>query len=108
MKYKGARHGDVDLIPLRALPENLKKVEYKKDFVLAEGEVTGHKHKLLCEPETVSVYQDEQGRYFLDIKQPTKITHEEHGTRTLTPGFYVREIEEEYDVFEEELKNVID
>jgi len=105
---KGARHGDVDLIPLNSLPENLKKVEFKKDFVLAEGETTGHKHKLLCEPDMVDVYLDENGRYVLNVKQPTEITHEEHGVRTINPGFYIQDIEEEYDVFEEELNKVQD
>jgi len=69
------------------LPENIKKISFNGKLTIAEGETTGHKHILLAEPNTIDVYQDEQGRYVLDIKKSAKITHEEHGTKLYCLGY---------------------
>ena len=105
---KGARHGDIDFIPLAELPKNIKKVDFTGKLTIAEGETTGHKHVLLAEPDTIDIYQDEQGRYVMNVKIEATITHEEHGTKTFAPGLYIQEIEDEFDPFAEELKKVVD
>jgi hypothetical protein len=105
---KGARHGDIDFIPLKSLPSKIKKIDFKGKLIIAEGETTGHKHVLLAEPDTIEIYQDEQGRYVLNIKKEAKITHEEHGTKTFSPGLYIQDNEIEFDPFQELIRKVID
>src|SRR3990167_7670353 len=77
-----------------------KKVDTReiRQQVLAEGEVTGHRHLLVAEPETkVRIANDGNG-FYLDISGGTAtVKHEEHAPITLTPGSYDVVIQIEYD-----------
>ena len=66
-----ARHGDVYIYATEAIPATAKKI---KSCILAEGEVTGHAHRLTGE---VDVFEDTDGTLYL---APTDavVTHEEH------------------------------
>jgi hypothetical protein len=107
---KPYRHGDLIFKPLDEKPKGLKKLEVKnKEFVLALGEVTGHRHVMREQKEgDMKMYQDKEGRYILEIIKPTQLSHEEHKTLTFTPGFYIMENEREFDYFAEETKKVLD
>lgn len=98
------RHGDVSLHTIATLPAKLNKIGSNK-FSLKEGEQTGHYHLL---EGAFDIYEDEQGRRYLDIKKQSKLSHQEHNTITIEKGFYLQEQENEYDPFEEEINNVQD
>jgi hypothetical protein len=105
------RHGDILIKQIEILPNNLKKVQETKSFVIAEGETTGHKHLLQVLDRTATdfcVYQNEQGNYILDMKSDGKLTHEEHKEITIKKGIYFVGHEQEFSPFDEEIKRVRD
>lgn len=100
------RQGDVIISLIDALPKNLKVIECRDKFVLAEGEATGHKHLLIG--EKMRILQDENGGFYLDLKDKAQLTHEEHKTITILPGIYKVGREQEYDYFLQEIRQVND
>lgn len=97
------QHGDVTLtpaiIPAQATLSNRR--------TLAEGEVTGHAHRLL-ENADCEVYEFE-GTLFLRVgSRGADLTHEEHGVGTIAPGDYQVGRVLEYDHFTEEARAVRD
>lgn len=104
------RHGDLMFKQPSELPKNIKQLELENNqFVLALGEVTGHKHVMTAETEDdMRIYQDAQGHYILEVVKPTKLSHEEHHTLTFVPGIYIMENEREHDYFTQEARQVID
>lgn len=107
---KAIIHGDVDLIPVNEIPKGLKKVATKiGNYVVRHGE-SGHKHVLTIEKtNAVDIYLDEKtGMHYFKVNEPTKISHEEHRTITITPGIYREDNETEYNPFEKILRQVKD
>lgn len=102
-------HGDVDLIQIDSLPENLQKVEHTKKYVVRHGE-SGHKHMIVADRlDDLEVYiNPETTLHFLDVKKTVTITHEEHRTLVIEPGFYEEKKETEYNPFEKQLQEVLD
>lgn len=97
------RHGDVDIIQISELPKNLTKLNTD---VLAEGETTGHSHKL---DGRFTIYQEPQTELkFMFVEAPTKIKHEEHTTIEIAPGIYKILIEREFSPFDSDIKKVSD
>ena len=82
---------------------NGKKLNH---LILAEGEVTGHKHVIM---EGDAELFELEGTLFLRVVSETAtLTHEEHKPVILPSGDYEIGIVREYDHFSEEAKNVID
>ena len=103
------RHGDLIFKELTELPSDLTEMNVDKSFVLALGEVTGHKHVMVAEKKgDMKVYKDRQGRYILSISEPTKLSHEEHKTLTFKPGLYIMDNEREHDYFTHQSRQVLD
>ena len=104
------RHGDLIFTKLSELPKNLKKIDVKDNFALAYGEHTGHSHRLMVAEKLkdINVFQDEQGRYVMEVIKPVDLVHEEHKTITITPGIYIQEHEHEFDYFTKSIQKVID
>lgn len=102
------QHGDVLLLKLTRLPENLVRRKPRVDgkIVLADGEVTGHAHVMDC--ETAVLMEDKDGTLYLDVKDNTVLTHEEHGPQTVEPGMYEIGRVVEVDPFEDEVRVVAD
>lgn len=73
---KMIRQGDVLLRPVK-LPPHLTEVA-RGHLVLAEGEVTGHAHRILDAPDAV-LLTDAENRRFLRLVGAATLTHEEHG-----------------------------
>lgn len=97
------QHGDV-LIIAATIPAQANKTTQR---VLAEGEVTGHAHRLTAESD-VEVYEHE-GTLFLRVgPRGAGITHEEHGRGEIAPGDYRVGRVQEYDHFAEEARAVRD
>ena len=103
------RHGDLGIIKLSKLPKNLKEKKSKDNkFILALGEVTGHKHVLTpIKESTVKFYEDEKGNHVLEINGTALLTHEEHATIKLDTGIWYQTVQVEYDPLEN-YKKVID
>ena len=83
----------------------MKDEKKKKKLTLAEGEATGHAHRLTDE---VEVFEEREDRKVWKNDEETTLTHEEHGPITVPPGKWASGIIREYDYEEEALKNVID
>ena len=118
---KHYRHGDILLIKIDKLPENIK-FKTKKDKVILKGEVTGHAHRLkgnakilevaerivntgfhlpngleiTAGPFTVSPVDKQIIGYAL-VGAPAELIHEEHNTITLPVGTYKIRRQREHD-----------
>ena len=97
------QQGDVLIEAITVVPDGGEKLSNR--IVLAEGEATGHAHVMTGKGlKGVAV----GGDIYLTVKQPSEVTHEEHGTILVQPGTYrVRKVRE-YDHFEEEARDVAD
>jgi hypothetical protein len=78
------RHGDILVSPVEAIPSDAKR---RPHLVLAEGELTGHSHRI-AEPDAAVLY--ERGReVFLEVIQDrATLVHQEHGPIELGRGAY--------------------
>ncbi len=85
------------------IPEHAKASRYEGDcqYVLAEGEATGHFHKVDFDQSGpgCQVHQLRLGSraFFRVIDASAAIVHEEHDTIMLPPGLYERKIVQEVD-----------
>ena len=86
---KNKRHGDVILVPVKEIPAGAQKKEKK---VLAEGEVTGHAHRI----DVGELFETKNGELYLKASEMTKVSHEEHITKTVDPGIYRVIIKRQY------------
>lgn len=86
MKY---RHGDV-------LISKVEKVHGKKldHLVLAEGEVTGHAHRITA--GEAELYEEKGVLYLRVNSEEASLTHEEHKEILLPKGDYEIKIQREY------------
>lgn len=119
---KVIRHGDVDLVSVSKIPKEAKLVTSSKDFhkdgfVLAYGEVTGHRHLLKTGKQQiestdpairemfvegkVKVYETEKGVRYVQVLAPTPLVHEDHRTLVIPEGIYEQKQEVEEDPFSE-------
>lgn len=97
------RQGDV-LIRHGKLPE---EVELSKSLVLAEGEVTGHAHRIV--QGNAQLFKTLAGVMFLRVlSEHAKLFHEEHEDIDLPIGDYEIKIQREWDWFSEEVRRVAD
>ena len=98
------RQGDLKIQKITGkMPKGLIKTDNK---VLLEGEVTGHKHKLIG---SVQVYELDNEKYFkVSNKQTAQLVHEEHNTLDLDSGFYKATRQREYSYIENGIRNVLD
>ena len=78
------RHGDVLIQKVRKIPAAAKKM---KSLVLAEGEVTGHSHRITDAPNA-TMHRLHEIRYLTITDIPSTVTHEEHGPIELPKGIY--------------------
>jgi len=100
------QQGDVLLMGINELPKELKK---QGNGLLAEGEATGHAHKVNpVDLSGVDVFCDDKGNVFVDARKEFSVVHEEHKTITLPAGKYETRIVKEYDHFAEEARKVRD
>lgn len=96
------RQGDVFLIAVPALP---KSGRVERRAVLAEGEITGHAHRLE-DPASGQVFSVEDEMYLEVLADSATIVHEEHGPVTVPRGGYAIRIQREYSP--QEIRRVVD
>lgn len=77
----------------------------KADRVVAEGEATGHAHRVL--PGTATLYQA-GGDLYLDAPDGAEVGHEEHRRIGLPPGQYACRRVLEFDHVADEARGVMD
>lgn len=90
MTRKSYRHGDVVIKPTKDRIQG----EKQKHLVLAEGEATGHSHRVVEGKAELFKYNEKT--YLRVLSKIAKIDHEEHGLRTLAKGDYEIDIQQEW------------
>lgn len=81
------QQGDVIGRRVNGVPTGAREVEPVGGWhVIAEGEATGHAHRVKAEPG-VGVFELD-GKLYLSVDTPVEQTHEEHGTVTWEKGVY--------------------
>ncbi len=90
------RHGDVFIERVDALPADAVKRARgeREDVILAEGEVTGHAHRV--KTRTVALWDADGQRYLTVEAGGASVTHEEHKQLDLPEGCYRILIQREY------------
>ena len=78
------RHGDVLIEEVKAIPATREKLSHT---ILANGEVTGHCHRIK-ENDEADLYTTNQGLYLHVRGESVSVIHEEHTPITLTTGYY--------------------
>ena len=96
------RQGDVFIIAAASLP-SAGRVERRP--VLAEGEITGHAHRLE-DPASGRVFSVGAELYLEVLAETATVVHEEHGPITLPRGGYAVRIQREY--FPKDIRRVVD
>ena len=94
------RHGDVVLEKVESMKGEIKKA---KTAILAEGEVTGHFHKLSGN----LLISEFEGDKFVECKHEALLTHQEHNTLTIPKGVYKIKLQREVDLLGE-VRQVMD
>lgn len=105
------QQGDVLIERINEIPKEAEQVlPTTRGFILAEGEVTGHAHRILVKDrkdDSVSVYKRDNALYIRNTK-PKVLEHEEHKAITIPPGFWKTIKVREYDHFAEEIREIKD
>jgi hypothetical protein len=95
------RQGDVFIVPVAQLPAGLTGTRP----VLAEGEVTGHAHRV-ADPATAQVFTGKGGLFLEVTAACATVIHDEHAPVTLPRGSYEIRIQREY--HPKEIRRVVD
>ena len=97
------KHGDVTIQPSTIPVDAIRSTRR----VLAEGEATGHAHRLVEEAD-VEAYERDGVLYLRVGPGGAGVTHEEHGLGVIPEGDYRVGRVQEYDHFLEESRAVRD
>lgn len=96
------RHGDVFLEAIGTIPARAQRLPH---CVLAEGEATGHRHRIL-EEHKAELFELGDERFLRVISATAALVHPEHATITLPEGTYRVWFQREYSP--KEIRRVID
>ena len=103
-----AQQGDVILTRINKLPNGSRKIikkNNKGEMVLAEGETTGHYHGIA---ENKSELFTINNVMYMDLKENSILTHQEHKHIELEAGVWQIGIVKEYDYFSKMVRKVVD
>jgi hypothetical protein len=78
------RQGDIFMATVSDIPERAEKLAHG---VLAEGEITGHAHRI-ADPRQAELYQHSGRLYLRVIGERAAIVHDEHHEIVLPHGLY--------------------
>lgn len=109
--------GDVDIFRIDSIPKTATPL--KNDKTVMYGEATGHHHSF--KSGQVVVYQPAQGdsvttargetamvQKYIEVKEDAVLAHQEHTEQVIPKGNYLILQEREYNVLDNEIKNVMD
>lgn len=103
------QQGDVWIEKIESIPTDAVLRTNEKRLTLAEGEQTGHHHRLVVEmPDMVDVYENSKGEQFFDVKEDCTLVHEEHLPHIIEKGMYKFGQINEYDYTQEETRRAAD
>ena len=85
------RQGDVLLLPVADCPEG----HLLQHLTLAEGEVTGHRHRI--SQGQAELYERDGVLYLKVLSNQAQLTHEEHQAVTIPQGNWQVRIQREYE-----------
>lgn len=85
------RQGDLLIVKINDLPQGLEI----KDNILAYEEATGHKHQLVGQ---VQLFRDKIDNQYFEVKEISRLVHEEHADVELISGFFKVIRQREYDM----------
>lgn len=109
-------HGDVLIKPIDSLPNGVKVIEKRlakgshitrPDWILAEGEHTGHAHRVVCDDKAAEMYERD-GVLYLKVNEAVEVSHEEHHTKPIRPGLYEIGYQREFDYLTQMERQVMD
>lgn len=102
MKKQFRAQGDVGIVSGIETNANFSPLP-KDGLVIAWGEVTGHKHTIVAEPESIVEFgKDENGVYLINVKKgQAKLTHNKHDVQVLERSIHAFSMQFEYDEVEE-------
>jgi hypothetical protein len=83
------RHGDVQLIAVKEIPQDVKLLKRKE---LAYGEVTGHAHRI----DVGELFETKNGELYLKVDKVSHVSHEEHKNSVIPAGNYRINIKRQY------------
>ena len=86
------RHGDVLIIPA-TIPDKAEKASGDK-IILAEAEVTGHKHQI---EKGAVMFKFNEKTYLRVTEGLATLKHEEHKALTIPAGDYEIKIQQDYE-----------
>ncbi|KAF3890554.1 MULTISPECIES: hypothetical protein [Nostocales] len=86
------RQGDVLLIPTKQQQSTGKKLPH---LTLAEGEVTGHKHRIT--DGSAQLYEEDGTLYLQVLSETALLSHEEHKEIAIPRGVWMVRIQREYE-----------
>jgi len=78
------RHGDLLVESATEVPENARPLVH---LVLAEGELTGHSHRI-AERDAAQLYQANSEMFLSVTGDSATLIHQEHGPISLPRGVY--------------------
>lgn len=87
------RQGDIFILRVDGVPSI---AALQVDTVVAEGEVTGHQHRIL-DPQTAKLFRYREDMYLDVTADSAQLVHDEHGTILLERGTYRLWRQREYD-----------
>lgn len=86
------RQGDVFISAVAAIPREAVKW---RDCVLAEGELTGHSHRI-DQQGAAELFEHRDRLYLRVLADEARVVHQEHGPITLRQGLYAVWQQREY------------
>ncbi|MBD2452181.1 hypothetical protein H6G76_34780 [Nostoc sp. FACHB-152] len=89
------RQGDVLLIPTQEITQEIIQAEALPHLILAQGEVTGHKHQIVN--EKAELYQVHSTVYLRVFSQTALLMHEEHNAIHVPQGTWEIKIQRDYE-----------
>lgn len=78
------RHGDVLVAAVASIPKAARRLPH---LVLAEGELTGHSHRV-ADPATAFLFRSGEELYLEVVADVATLIHQEHGPIELPRGYY--------------------
>ena len=88
------RHGDLLIKKINSIPKECRKLSTN---ILAEGEATGHHHKL---NGAFQIFENSKKVKFIETFEQVRLTHQEHSQLFIPKGKYVVVEEREFDPLE--------
>lgn len=114
-KTRMIRHGEMLLIPVDTLPENVEQVFEGREYIVAHSE-TGHHHVAVAEaPSGLTIFKPigaDSPDIYMKVSAPSKIEHrktfDQHETKGIAEGIYLCRPKTEYDPFMKLIQQVRD